>query len=65
MPAVMAVRAEEAGARRAATDAITLLTLSVLGGAFVAFGAVFATTVSAGSTAIVAIRNEAMPSAAG
>ena len=48
MPAAMAVRAEESGVKRASTDALTLLVLSVLGGAFIGFGAVFATTVSAG-----------------
>lgn len=53
MPPAMAIRAEEAGIRRAATDLQTIFVLSVLGGAFVAFGAIFATTVSAGSIAIV------------
>src|SRR3954470_14403214 len=49
MPAAMAVRAEEAGAARASIDPLTLLVLSVLAGAFVAFGAMAATTVSAGA----------------
>jgi len=49
MPATMAVRAEESGVRRASTDALTVLVLSILGGAFIGFGAVFATTVSAGA----------------
>src|SRR5262245_48372154 len=48
LPAAMAVRAEESGVKRASTDALTVLVLSVLGGAFISFGAVFATTVSAG-----------------
>jgi formate/nitrite transporter len=52
MPAAMAVRAEDAGVKRAAADLQTVFILSVLGGAFVAFGAIFATTVSAGSIAI-------------
>ena len=52
LPAALAARAEEAGVRRAATDPLNILILSVLGGAFVAFGAIFATTVSAGSIAI-------------
>ena len=52
MPATMAARAEESGVKRAALDPLALLVLSVLGGAFVAFGAVFATTVTAGSAAI-------------
>lgn len=49
MPATMAVRAEESGVKRASTDPITLLVLSVLAGAFISFGAIFATTVSAGA----------------
>jgi formate transporter len=53
MPAGMAARAEEAGARKASLDLLTLLVLSVLGGAFIAFGAVFATTVSAGSIGVL------------
>ena len=52
MPADMAVRAEESGVRRAAMDHITVLVLSVMGGAFVAFGAIFATTISAGGGAL-------------
>ncbi|MGB9369888.1 MAG: formate/nitrite transporter family protein [Xanthobacteraceae bacterium] len=52
MPADMAARAEESGIKRAELDPLTLLVLAVLGGAFVAFGAVFATTVTAGSAAI-------------
>jgi formate/nitrite transporter len=49
LPAAMATRAEENGVRRVATDPLTVLALSVLAGAFIAFGAIFATTVSAGS----------------
>jgi formate/nitrite transporter len=52
MPAAMAVRAEEAGIRRATMDPLTLMALSVLAGAFISFGAIFATTVSAGSIAV-------------
>src|SRR5215475_8120004 len=50
MPPAMAVRAEASGVKRASLDVTTLLALSVLAGAFVAFGAIFATTVSAGAT---------------
>ena len=64
LPATMAVRAEEAGVKRAATDPLTVLVLGVLGGAFVALGAVFATTVSAGSIAITAADGAAAYSAA-
>jgi formate transporter len=55
MPAAMAVRAEEAGVKRAAMDPLTLLVLSVLAGAFISFGCIFATTVGAGSMAINAV----------
>ena len=49
MPASMAVRAEQSGIKRAATDPVTVFVLAILAGAFVSFGAVFATTVTAGS----------------
>ena len=48
----MALRAEQAGVRRASMDLLTLLVLSVMGGAFISFGAIFATTVSAGTGAL-------------
>jgi formate transporter len=54
LPADMAIRAEEGGVKRVSTDTLTLLVLSVLAGAFIAFGAIFATTVSAGSIKITA-----------
>src|SRR5262245_23251469 len=49
MPASMAVRAEQSGVNRAATDPLIVFVLSILAGAFVAFGAIFATTVAAGT----------------
>jgi formate transporter len=52
LPAEMAVRAEQAGVHRASMDPLTVVVLSVVGGAFVSFGAIFATTVSAGSGAL-------------
>ena len=52
MPSTMATRAEESGVRRASTDPLNLLVLSILAGAFISFGAVFATTVSAGAVGI-------------
>jgi len=64
MPPAMAVRAEESGAKRASTDPVTLLALSVLGGAFIGFGAIFATTVGAGSFAIASADGTAAFSAA-
>ena len=50
----MAVRAEEGGVKRVLTDPLTLLVLGILAGAFISFGAIFATTVSAGSIHIAA-----------
>jgi formate/nitrite transporter len=48
LPASMAVRAEQSGVTRTATDPLIVFVLSILAGAFVAFGAIFATTVTAG-----------------
>jgi formate/nitrite transporter len=48
LPASMALRAEQSGIKRANTDPVTVLILSVLAGAFISFGAIFATTVTAG-----------------
>ena len=64
MPAAMAVRAEESGVKRAATDALTVLVLSILAGAFVSFGAIFATTASAGAVSASAPDGAAVFSAA-
>ena len=52
LPSAMATRAEETGVKKAHTDPLTVLVLSLLGGAFISFGAIFATTVSAGSVTI-------------
>ena len=52
LPAEMATRAEYIGVRKAEAPVLTTFTLSVLAGAFIALGAIFATTVSAGSMAI-------------
>lgn len=54
MPSDMAARAEESGVRRASMDLLTVLVLGVLAGAFISFGAIFATTVSAGTIPIIA-----------
>jgi formate/nitrite transporter len=53
LPATMAARAEAQGVRRVAMDPLTVLVLSVLGGAFVSLGAVFATTASTGAAGIL------------
>lgn len=46
LPPEMAQRAEEVGVRKAAMPASTMFVLAVLAGAFIALGAVFATTVT-------------------
>ncbi len=49
LPAEMARKAEQIGAQKIREGALKLLTLAVLGGAFIALGAMFATTVLAGA----------------
>jgi len=49
LPREMAVRAEAAGEAKAALPALTMFLLAVLAGAFIAMGAAFATTVTAGT----------------
>jgi formate transporter len=49
LPMEMAVRAEEIGVRKVQLDAPSMFTLAVLAGAFIALGAIFATTVLAGA----------------
>lgn len=51
LPAAMALRAEAGGVTRAAMDPLGVFVLSILAGAFISFGAVFATTVGAGNVA--------------
>ena len=50
MPAEMAARAAEIGVRKAAQGVVPMFVLAILAGAFIALGAAFATTVSAGAT---------------
>jgi formate transporter len=52
IPAEMAARAEQVGAKKAHLPALSMFVLSVLAGAFIALGAVFATTVVAGSAGL-------------
>lgn len=61
LPAEMARRAEYLGERKAQMPFLQMFTLSILAGAFIALGAVFATTVGAGS---VTVKNAADASAA-
>jgi formate transporter len=51
LPQEMATRAEYIGVRKAETPALTVFALAVLAGAFIAMGAVFSTTVLAGTSA--------------
>ena len=53
LPPAMAEQAERTGAEKTRMDAPRLLTLAVLAGAFIAFGAMFATVVAAGAAGIV------------
>ncbi|MCJ7512627.1 MAG: formate transporter FocA [Anaerolineales bacterium] len=53
LPAEMAVRAEQIGVRKSALPFWTVLTLSVLAGAFISMGAIFATTVAGGLSGVV------------
>lgn len=48
LPPAVAERAVEVGVRKAATDTLTLFLLAVLAGAFIALGAIFATTLTTG-----------------
>ena len=48
LPAEMAKRAEYVGVRKAETPLITMMALSILAGAFIALGAIFATTILSG-----------------
>jgi formate/nitrite transporter len=52
MPGEMAGKAEAVGIRKANMDTATMFALSVLAGAFIALGAIYATTVAAGSSAL-------------
>ncbi len=52
MPAEMAQKAETIGVKKANLAFWPLFALSILAGAFIALGAIFATTVSAGSSAL-------------
>lgn len=54
LPPAMAAKAEEVGVRKAALNISNMFVLAVLAGAFIALGAIFATTVSAGSIEVKA-----------
>lgn len=51
IPAEMANKAEQIGVKKAHLNPVSMFVLAILAGAFISLGAVFATTVSAGSVA--------------
>jgi formate/nitrite transporter len=53
MPAEMAAKAGEIGVRKAAMGVVPMFVLAILAGAFIALGAAFATTVSAGTAGVI------------
>lgn len=53
LPPQMAVAAEQIGVSKAHLDAVTTFVLAILAGAFIAMGAMFATTVTAGMAGVV------------
>ena len=53
LPPEIAAKAEAVGVQKAGLDLLSLLTLAILGGAFIALGAMFATTVLAGAEGVV------------
>jgi formate transporter len=52
VPAEMAVKAAETGVKKTGLDTLRMFLLAILAGAFISMGAIFATTVSAGSTTL-------------
>ena len=52
IPAEMAAKAEQVGAKKAHLPALSMFVLSVLAGAFIALGAIFSTTVVAGTAGL-------------
>jgi formate/nitrite transporter FocA (FNT family) len=53
LPPEMAQRAENIGAQKARMNAATMFALALLAGAFISLGAIFATTVSAGTAGVL------------
>ena len=52
LPPSMAAKAEDLGVKKVALPALKMFALAILAGAFIGIGAIFATTVSAGSMAV-------------
>jgi formate transporter len=53
LPPAMAVKAEQVGVNKASLETLNTFMLAVLAGAFIALGAVFATTVTAGAAGVL------------
>ncbi len=53
VPPEMATRAEQIGFRKAHMDPISMIVLAIVAGVFISFGAIFATTVTAGASGTI------------
>lgn len=53
LPAAMAQKAENAGMTKANLDGVKMFSLAILAGAFIAMGAIFATTATAGASGVL------------
>ncbi|HEX7587553.1 MAG TPA: formate transporter FocA [Anaerolineae bacterium] len=53
IPPEMAAKAEQIGYKKAHMDSVSMFVLAVLAGAFIALGAIFATTVTAGTSGLL------------
>jgi formate transporter FocA len=53
VPPEMAAKAEQVGFKKAYTDPISVIVLAVVAGVFIAFGALFSTTVTAGTSGVL------------
>ncbi len=61
LPHEMAERAEQVGVRKAGMPGLKMFMLAVLAGAFIALGAIFATTVGAGSLPVTSVADGSVP----
>src|SRR5512134_740609 len=52
LPPAMAAKAEDLGVKKAALPILNMFMLAILAGAFIGIGAIFATTVAAGSMSV-------------
>jgi formate transporter len=52
LPPAMAAKAEDLGVKKASMPAVNMFVLAILAGAFIGIGAIFATTVAAGSISV-------------